>query len=317
MSRRPRVFSVRPIPAVPVLLAPRFGVEGWVTLEHRRKGELLRSLHFPNLITNAGLDALGSLGINGAIQWLAAGTSGTAPDVTQTTLGNQIGARTDDDGGLADSYGWESDHVWVKRQRVFGEGSLLGEIAELGFFSAAVAGVMWNRVLVTDDNGDPTTVEMESDDELVVLYEVRLYPPMDDVAGTVTLGNITYDYTSRICNWEDGPLWTDDLLAGFGGAVHPPYANESDDLVAIDEEPPMQVAAGTAAALPYSAGSHRFRYRATWVREVANWGDGVGGLAVPLSLDPGCHFQVVFDPPIPKTDEHKLKVTYAATFGRR
>lgn len=317
--RRPRLLGALP----PALLQPRrapevrLGLEGWFTLSVRRGGEERCRLRFRNVITDAGLNALGTDGLLAQLMWAAAGTGNTTPSESQTALVTEVGSRSDDNGGLDDTFAWAATYVSVTRQRVFAEGSLLGELAELGLFSAATGGTMWSRVLITDDMGNPTTVEMEADDELVLLYELRLYVPQVDVLGTVAIAGIDYDFTVRACNYLDDDLWKSTLLEQLGvGSPAPPYATEDDALVAIDADPPNEEVADSIAGAPYSAGSFRRRYRAVWDLGTANFATGIGSVSIPLSDDPLPHFQVAFSPKIPKTDERKLKLTFAVTFGR-
>jgi hypothetical protein len=322
MSRRPRIFGNVPHQLLRAPRAPRpqahFRLEGWVTVSVRRHGEERLRRRFRNLITDAGIDAIATGGLLAQFEYAAAGTGNTAPAIGQTALVAQVGARTNDDGTLPDDYDWTSEYVSVTRQRVFVEGSVEGEIAEVGWFSGATGANMWSRVLILDETDTPTTVEMEADDELVVLYELRLYVTSTDVEGTVAIAGVPYDFTVRPCNYEAGLLWTEALFAALGvGTPTPPSASEEGPLVAIDADPPAGTIADGIATAPYSSGSARRGYRATWNMATANFAGGIEMITFPLSDDPAPHYQVLFSPPIPKTADQKLKLLFAVTFGRR
>src|SRR5690606_7971637 len=80
-------------------------VEGYFTVEliHARTGLVKRRLHFRNLITDAGLDALaGGTGTSHHMNYLAVGTGASEPSHTDTTLHAGI-ARTHNNGGFGDS----------------------------------------------------------------------------------------------------------------------------------------------------------------------------------------------------------------------
>src|SRR5690606_11810156 len=157
-------------------------VEGYFTVEliHARTGLVKRRLHFRNLITNAGLDALaGGTGISSLINYLAVGTGSSEPNYTDTTLNAEV-ARTNSTGGFADSDAMVGSgdlvEYWRRiRTRVFGQNEANGNLAELGFFSAAQGGTMWNRQLFRDELGNPTAITKTNEDQLRVRYEYRVY----------------------------------------------------------------------------------------------------------------------------------------------
>src|SRR5690606_9804975 len=95
MMERRRIW----VPEAPLLNLRRYvevgtvrnaiAVEGYFTVEliHARTGLVKRRLHFRNLITNAGLDALaGGTAINDLVNYLAVGTGSSEPSYTDTTL---------------------------------------------------------------------------------------------------------------------------------------------------------------------------------------------------------------------------------------
>src|SRR5690606_27236713 len=111
MMERRRIW----VPEAPMLNLRRYvevgavrhaiAVEGYFTVEliHARTGLVKRRLHFRNLITNAGLDALASgTQIINLINYLAVGTGSSEPSYTDTILNAEI-ARTNSDGGFGDS----------------------------------------------------------------------------------------------------------------------------------------------------------------------------------------------------------------------
>src|SRR5690606_975085 len=117
-------------------------VEGYFTVEliHARTGLVKRRLHFRNLITDAGLDALaGGARITDLINYLAVGTGSSEPSYTDTTLNAEV-ARTNSNGGFGDSDARVGDgdlvEYWRRiRTRVFTEAQANANLTELGFFS--------------------------------------------------------------------------------------------------------------------------------------------------------------------------------------
>src|SRR5690606_35179901 len=164
MMERRRIW----VPEAPMLTLRRYvevgavhhaiAVEGYFTVEliHARTGLVKRRLHFRNLITDAGLDAMaGGVGISSLINYLAVGTGSSEPSYTDTTLNAEV-ARTNNNGGFGDSDAvvGSGDLVeyWRRiRTRVFTQAEANGNLTELGFFSAASGGTMWNRQLFRDE----------------------------------------------------------------------------------------------------------------------------------------------------------------------
>jgi len=95
MNERKRIW----IPEAPYINLKRYvevdrldhgvGIEGWFTVEliHARTGLVKRRLRFRNLITNAGLNALGSgTRIGSLIQYLAVGTGSNEPCLVSSIM---------------------------------------------------------------------------------------------------------------------------------------------------------------------------------------------------------------------------------------
>src|SRR5690606_29765886 len=171
-----------------------------------------RRLHFRNLITNAGLDAMaGGVGISNLINYLAVGTGSSEPRYTDTTLDAEV-ARTNSNGGFGDSEAMVGSgdlvEYWRRiRTRVFTEAQANGNLAELGFFSAASGGTMWNRQLFRDELGQPTTITKTPEDQLRVTYEYRVYPPWDDVVQEIEVNGVPVEVVNRPLRVAGGLNW--------------------------------------------------------------------------------------------------------------
>ncbi|MCK9513663.1 MAG: hypothetical protein M0R28_20900, partial [Pigmentiphaga sp.] len=164
------------------LRAPKARIQGIMTAElvHARTGLIARSLTFPNLITDAGLDGIGSSTIGAMTSYCGVGTGNSAPAVGQTALDAQV-IRTNSTGGFAEERGVDGGlaYTWWKRTRVFTTAQANATLAEIGFFSASSGGTMFARQLIKDELGDPTTITKTDEYELRVTYEVRWYLPGD------------------------------------------------------------------------------------------------------------------------------------------
>lgn len=162
------------------LIAPTARIQGimHVELVHARTGLIARQLTFPNLIVDAGLDAIGTTMIATLTNYCAVGTGNSAPAVNQTALDVEV-VRTNATGGFAEERGIDGAlaYTWWKRTRVFTTAQANATLAEIGFFQSSSAGTMFARQLIKDELGNPTTITKTSEYELRVTYEVRWYIP--------------------------------------------------------------------------------------------------------------------------------------------
>src|SRR5690606_35683965 len=220
MRERRRIW----VPEAPMLNLRRYievgavrhavAVEGHCTVEliHARTGLIKRRLHFRNLITDAGLDALaGGAGIGGLINYLAVGTGSSWPSYADTSLDAEI-ERTTSNGGFGDSDAMVGSgdlvEYWRRiRTRVFTEDQANGNLAELGFFSSSSGGTMWNRQLFRDELGNPTTITKTNEDQLRVTYEYRIYPPWDDVVQEIEVNGVPIEVVNRAQAVTNSQRW--------------------------------------------------------------------------------------------------------------
>lgn len=150
-----------------------------------------------NLILNSGLDAFGAGSVlNNLVfnQYMAVGTGGAAPLVTDTTLVSELG-RTNSSGGFgltADFLNNLPTELFGSKSvtRLFLEGEVNGNLTEFGMVDQAAGGTFWNRALFLDaPGGSPTTVVKTVADQLRITYELRNYPPLGSLLeNAVTIG---------------------------------------------------------------------------------------------------------------------------------
>lgn len=117
-------------------------LRGHITLVHRdAEGNILNTLDKDNLIVNTGKNFVASAIVASSTSpftHMAAGSSGTAPVATDTTLGTEI-VRT------AFTSASASTNV-ATMQTVYGPGVGTGVWAEGGIFNAGAGGTMFARV---------------------------------------------------------------------------------------------------------------------------------------------------------------------------
>ena len=183
----PEAFS--PVTESIIHLPPvRLGGYYTVDLVESKTGKVKQHLEFPNLITNAGLDLIGSgVNLNGVYSLLAVGTGNSTPAVTDTALDNELTPSVNN-GGISDVDTTQSsprEYSSRKRTRVFTEAQANGDLTELGW---RVGSTLCNRALFADLQGNPTIVYKTSNDILKITYEYRIFAPQGDMSGAFDLG---------------------------------------------------------------------------------------------------------------------------------
>lgn len=307
-------------------------VEGYFTVEliHARTGLVKRRLHFRNLITNAGLDALaGGARITDLINYLAVGTGSSEPSYTDTALNAEV-ERTNFNGGFGDSDEMVGSgdlvEYWRRRRtRVFVEDRANANLAELGFFSSSSGGTLWNRQLFRDELGNPTTITKTNEDQLRVTYEYRVYPPWDDVVQEIEVNGVPVEVVNRpqsvatSSRWGGAANFSSAALNGLGvvGTVAL-YAHETDTLPGRSG-----IASGTSAQASshavqsYTPGTFYREREARWEPSAANFATGIGLFRSEAAGSNSINFASKVTPKIMKQNTHRLIVMERWTYARK
>lgn len=301
-------------------------VEGYFTVEliHARTGLVKRRLHFRNLITNAGLDALaGGTRISDLIDSLAVGTGSSEPSYTDTTLNAEV-ARTNSNGGFGDSDAMVGSgdlvEYWRRiRTRVFTEAQANANLTELGFFSG---GTMWNRQLFRDELGNPTTITKTNEDQLRVTYEYRVYPPWDDVVQEIEVNGVPVEVVNRPQRVASNTAWgsqgTNAALNGLGlVGTFTLNASETDTLLGRSGIPPSGTQASSRAVQSYTPGTWYREREARWEPAVANFATGIGLFVSEMSGGSSPVFASKVTPKIMKQNTQRLIVMERWTYARK
>lgn len=116
-------------------------LKGTLKLEVIRHGDVVTSLHQPNLITNAGLNLMAGLlgGQTDRPLYVAFGDDNTAPTVDDTALGGEIGTR------VSVTPTASGNICQFAAQATMGEA--LTDICEIGMLTAATDGILFNRTI--------------------------------------------------------------------------------------------------------------------------------------------------------------------------
>jgi hypothetical protein len=195
-------------------------------------------------------------------------------------------------------------------------GALNGSYSEVGV--GWVTGSMFSRALILDGGGSPTTISVASDEQVDIVYQLSVYPPLTDFVDTVTISGVGYDVTGRACvvngttavdGWQ---VATSAVALNSGTNFHALYPGA---IGAVTTNPGgIGQAGGVPTTDSYSNGSYT---RAGSVLWGLTSGNAVGGALAAKVPWTSWNFQYEFDPVIPKDSTKTLVLNYSTSWGRR
>lgn len=271
---------------------------------------------FPNIITDQGLDRMGN-----NFSWLGScqvGAGNATPTATDTGLQTYV-AGTNTFVSSVTSVQIAVSPYYASRVNVyrFAAGVAAGNLSEIGIGWNTSGSVLYSRALILDSGGVPTTITVLIDEVLDATYEWRIYPPLVDVTGTVTISGSNYDYTIRAADINQyktgvGSGWGTPQPFGVSGeAAFFGQAAFSGSIGAITSQPSGTTAGASVSNAAYTPGTlyrdlnHTYGLGVTFPIGAIRFG---GGLNM---------YQIGFSPVIPKNGTNQLTITFRTTWSRR
>lgn len=139
---------------------------------------------FNNIVLDAGL---ARMSVGTWISLCCVGTGNTTPVVTQTALARFLASTASTTSTSTELQTTKTPYYrGVTLTWRFSEGVAAGNISEVGMGWGNTT--LWNRALVLDANGNPTTITVLSDEYLDVVAEIREYPTLS-TTGSFSLVN--------------------------------------------------------------------------------------------------------------------------------
>lgn len=318
-----------------IIPTPRFVDVGMPTVGMTTKGrymlikrdawgtEIERTPWFDNIILDSGLNRWGTgLVIAGA----AIGTDSTAPNAAQTGLLAQTTytTGTGTGNGTVSALGvspYNNTYTVVYRTVL---GQLNGNYYEVGV--GWLTGNMFSRALILTGGGVPTSISVTSVQQLDIVYQLSVYPPLTDTGPTtITISGVDYDVTGRACqvntlSGSGSPSWNPSLSAAgaIGGTLSfNSFANTyTGTLGAITASPSgTSDPGGTITADSYANNSLQRTAYATYSLTQANVSGGIKSTRFWWGSLAG--FQYEFNPVIPKDSTKTLVLNYSINWARR
>lgn len=300
----------------------RIGVAGFFSGKAIKPGvgvmrEFGQVVPSPNLLTNLGMDALGS-GTNFSRMHLGTGTA--TPDFTDTALTN-FGVSITGPYSQAGVSGEAPYYGWMRLTWTSAVGGATGSWTEIGISDQITTGNLRSHALILDSGGNPVAFPVLADEQFQGTYEFRVYAPTADSPESIQLSGIPYDTITRALNVNlvsGNGRWTPSLTATRGLFGTPSSASAgsnvwSGGLVAVTSANP----GGTNLGLRTTTGTSGYTNGNYYIDSFSRWGAdaGVGDImTVRHVLDTGS-FQIQYNPTITKltTEEfiHNQRVHWA------
>ena len=285
---------------------------------------------FDNLILNQGLDWLGTKSNTPDADpvpmiWNAqVGTGNSAPIATQTVLDtflagtslyypSEVNTKLD-----APTYAVLTEFTFP-----FNQGAVVGTVSEVGV-GPNNTGALFSRALILDGLGSPAPIVVTSIDQLTVYYRIKIFPPLDDLMGTVTIDGNSYGWQGRIANVlapYNNPSYSrmGGIISSGGATVYP----EGSSLGSIEGFP---ISNGTAVDIGYSNRGELYYqtytpgnyYRDITVSAIVGDGNVTGGIQVILlrTFNDYLKYQYMFESPIPKDNTKTFSLTFRISWTR-
>lgn len=277
---------------------------------------------FKNLITDNGLRLFGS-SVN-YIAYCNIGSGSTAPSASDTSLTNRLrGSNTFNgvDVNGADNTDALNPFVYKRRRIRFAPTGSAYNVSEIAFGADAAGLNLFNRVLVKDGGGSPISLSVLEDEFLDVQIEVRVYPPMTDMTGTlIPTGKDTASRTWTARSSGSGGIlsnrsydaWTaDGNLIGLSNGVAQSLAFTG-SLPPIFSTPTGTL--GGAQTNTADMSTSGASYTRTITAGLSNW---VGLIKTIRLHSDGNNMSIEFDPPFDKKNVDTFEIKYKMSWGRR
>lgn len=305
-----------------------FGVRGFMKLEAtsvRTGRKRVLADWFPNKVLTTGLNRMGT-----ASDWIncgQVGTNSTPPQASDTGLLGYIAGTSNI---VSNTFAAQASAPYFGYRRLtyrFAAGATAANLSEAGVgWSTAEGAFLYSRALIVDpDTQLPTTVTPLADEILDLTYELRYYPPLADINGTITLGAATYDTVTRAADVTSASYW-----GGFIGQEVEHYHLSSSDTNAYDgvlgtlEESPNGVTESLNTSLAGASittkayGNNSKQRDIDYVSGPSNWNLGGGVRSIRITTTGG-RYQIQFTAqgtgnPIPKTILNNLGLTFRVSW---
>lgn len=277
---------------------------------------------FPNLILDQGLD---KFQVAGCTQYCQVGSGNTAPTVADTALQSFVASSQTVQALVNGNLNVSPYYCWFRKTYRFATGVAAGNLAEIGVGDGASGSTLMSRALILDGSGTPTTITVLPTEVLDATYELRLYPPLTDITGNITISGTNYSYTLRACNvttdgnpFSSTPGWGLSSQVSYGVNVSGFHSCRvyAGSLGAVTNSPngdTIASANGGGSTQAYVSGTYYVDIDCFWGLDSGN---AVGGFKSLRYSFTRSTYQIEFSPNIPKDNTKVLSIRFRESWSR-
>lgn len=277
--------------------------------------EKRRTPWFDNIILDSGLNRWGTSNV---ISGAAIGTGTATPAATDTGLQTQTTYTTDSGTGAAIAAGISPNY---NNTRTFSYrtvlGALNGNYSEVGVGWASGSN-MFSRALILDGGGSPLPITVTSSEQLDIVYQLSVYPPLVDTGPTtITISGVNYDVTGRASQvTQTTNYWIVSVAAPSLTATSLYAGVYSGTMGAITASPSGSSSAYSSATTNSYVNNSLNRTGSLSANLIS--GNVSGGIkSVFVGWTGFAAFQYQFDTVIPKDATKTMVLNYSVTWARR
>lgn len=285
-------------------------------------GSLRESYEFPNLITDLGLNGIGTNGTSW-VTTVAFGTGTAVPIASDSSVSGTVVTTTTTGTSVTGYEAGPPPYTYIIYRHEFAQGVATGNWTEIGIGRNSTT--LWSRALILDSGGTATTLTIIATDIVTVEYELRAYPSTTDVTGTRVIGGVSYNYTLRpsILN-SYANFRVDAFVSGSWMSKSSSIPNVfADTIGAITGSPSGVSAFAMSSSVVASIGTYineSYTKSITFPSTISEANVGGGFLSYRAMLGPSSgtmYYQCGFSSAIPKTNESIMSMTFSITWARR
>jgi len=282
---------------------------------------------FPNLITTSGLDYVASN--TQRLTRCGVGSGSTPPEMGDIALEAQI-AWTSANGTNSSNTALQEPPYAVVNERIhtFQEGAAAGNLSEIAIGppgAATGADPIFCRSLIRNQAGEPATIQVLSDEILVVTYRHFTYPPLVDRVQTIVDGSDEYEVTTRASGAGNQFRWgvstSVNVYNIITSGLNVTFANRRSSagpIAAITDSP-----SGTATNNQfnnitfetYVPGSFERIMQAVLPITQGNHVGGIQSVVFNSGSNAMASFQHGFNPPVMKTEDDQFTFRFKWSWG--
>lgn len=265
---------------------------------------------FKNIVLDTGLNRMS---VGTWIDRVRVGSGNSTPVASQTQLNNTIASTTTVLSGSESTSKQTTTSPYYVSAKItyrFAEGVAAGNISEVGC-GWGTGLDLWNRALVKDLNGNPTTITVLSDEFLDVIVEVRYYPTQS-FSGSFNLLNKTGQIVSSH-TYTGLPHFAESSFVSFTKVTGALVTLCSGGMNNVNTSPSSPL--GNVAALSTYPSPKTLTCTSSFPLITAN-GSIRTVLQIFSTIAAGSGYKFEIGPPIVKTDKMILSFTFSISWNR-